>query len=134
MRTGSIAAFITSRRKTSTMAGAMVAAELAQGGADPGELEVPACVATMREAEEHETRADRVEQEILEAFAAGRGVSSWVIAAHSAHELINSQKAKKLKMSLACVMPISPAIITVNAAKKRPCGGCARDRPSSAAC
>ena len=49
------------------------------------------------------------------------GVSSWVIAAHKAQELISSQKAKKLKMSLAWVMPIRPATITVNAAKKRPC-------------
>ena len=48
-------------------------------------------------------------------------VSSWQIAAHSAQELISSQKAKKLKMSLACVMPMRPAIITVKAAKKRPC-------------
>ncbi len=63
----------------------------------------------------------------LKASRRAAGVSSWAMAAHSAHELISSQKAKKLKMSLACVMPRRPAIITVNAAKKRPCAWlCAR--------
>ena len=122
MRTGSIAAFITRPRNTKTTPGATIAGgRLRNAAPSAANSNVPARAAIIARPRNMKLAPTVLKMKYLKPSRRAAAVSSWQIAAHSAQELISSQKAKKLKMSLACVMPMRPAIITVKAAKKRPC-------------
>ena len=64
------------------------------------------------DAEEQEARARHVEQEVLEAFPQRFGRASCAMAKYRAHELMISQKVKKLNRSELAATPSSPPVMS----------------------